>query len=59
MQDTIIAIFCYVDDFLKALSWKDDGQCRLCLAEIVTIALTAVKSKILCKFDPLAFCSCF
>jgi hypothetical protein len=43
MQDTIIAIFCYVDDFLKALSWKDDGQCRLCLAEIVTIALTAAR----------------
>jgi Transposase DDE domain. len=43
MQDTIITIFCYVDDFLKALSWKDDSQCRLCLAEIVTIALTAAR----------------
>jgi Transposase DDE domain len=43
MQDTIITIFCYVDDFLKALSWEDDRQCRLCLAEIVTIALTAAR----------------
>lgn len=43
MQDTITAIFCYVDDFLKALSWKDDLQCRLSLAEIVTIALTAAR----------------
>jgi hypothetical protein len=41
MQTNIIAIFCYVDDFLKALSWRDDVQCRLSLAEIVIIALTA------------------
>jgi hypothetical protein len=41
MQSIIIAIFCHVDDFLKALSWKDDSQCRLSLAEIITIALTA------------------
>lgn len=43
MQHTITAIFCYVDDFLKALSWRDDRQCRLGLAEIVTIALTAAR----------------
>jgi hypothetical protein len=43
MQHTITTIFCYVDDFLKALSWKDDRQCRLCLAEVVTIALTAAR----------------
>ena len=43
MQNNIITIFCHVDDFLKALSWKDDGQCRLSLAEIVTIALTAAR----------------
>lgn len=41
MQTTITAIFCHVDDFLKAFSWKDDPQCHLILAEIVTIALTA------------------
>lgn len=43
MQQMIIAIFCYVDDFLKALSWHDDPQCRLSLAEIITIALTAAR----------------
>ena len=43
MQDVITAIFCHVDDFLKALSWKDDPQCCLSLAEIVTIALTATR----------------
>ncbi len=41
MQTTITTIFCHVDDFLKAISWKDDPQCHLILAEIVTIALTA------------------
>ena len=43
MQDVITAIFCHVDDFLKALSWRDDPQCRLSLSEIVTIALTATR----------------
>lgn len=41
MQTTIVTIFCHVDDFLKALSWRDDQQCRLSLAEVITIALTA------------------
>lgn len=43
MQDTITAIFCHVDDFLKALSWRDDPQCRLSLSEVVTISLTAAR----------------
>lgn len=43
MHRLIITIFCYVDDFLKALSWQDDKQCRLVLAEIITIALTAAR----------------
>jgi hypothetical protein len=41
MQNMIIVIFCHVDDFLKALSWKNDAQRRLSLAEIITIDLTA------------------
>jgi hypothetical protein len=43
MQKTIITIFCHVDDFLKALSWTDDSQCRLSLAEVITIGLTAAR----------------
>lgn len=43
MQNAIISIFCHIDDFLKALSWKDHWHCRLGLAEIVTIALTAAR----------------
>jgi len=41
MQNAITTIFCHVDDFLKALSWKDDPQCRLSLAEVITIGLTS------------------
>ena len=41
MQNAITSIFCHVDDFLKALSWKDDSQCRLSLAEVITIGLTS------------------
>lgn len=41
MQNAIIAIFCHVDDFLKAISWRDDPQSRLSLSEILTIGLTA------------------
>jgi len=41
MQNTIILIFCHVDDFLKALSWKDHPQCQLSLAEVITSGLTA------------------
>ncbi len=43
MQLDIVTIFCHVDDFLKALFWKDDPQCRLSLAEIITIALTSAR----------------
>ena len=41
MQANIIAIFCHIDDFLKAILWRDDPQCRLILSEILVIALTA------------------
>lgn len=43
MQNAIISIFCHVDDFLKALSWKDHWHCRLMLSEIITIALVAAR----------------
>ncbi len=43
MQNAILSIFCHVDDFLKALSWKDDPQSRLSLAEVITVGLTACR----------------
>lgn len=43
MPNRITAFFCYVDDFLKALSWKEDPQSRLSLSKIVSIALAAAR----------------
>jgi hypothetical protein len=43
MQKFIISIFCHIDDFLKELFWKDDKQCKLSQAEIITIALTGTR----------------
>ena len=40
MQKFIISIFCHIDDFLKELFCKDDKQCKLSQAEIITRALT-------------------
>jgi len=39
MQNAIISIFCHIDDFLKALFWKDDPQCQMSMAEVVTSGL--------------------
>ena len=39
MQNAIISIFCHVDDFLKAISWNDESQCRMTLAEVITVGL--------------------
>lgn len=41
MQNAITSIFCHVDDFLKAIFWKDDSQCRMDLAEVVTTGLVS------------------
>jgi len=39
MQNAIISIFCHVDDFLKAISWNDEPQCHMTLAEVITVGL--------------------
>lgn len=41
MDDTIITIYCLLDDFLKAIRHKDDPQTRLSTAEVMTIPLVA------------------
>ena len=43
MDSEVTAIFCHVDDFLKELSWKDDPQCRMSTAEIVTTGIVSWK----------------
>jgi hypothetical protein len=41
MDDTITAIYCLCDDFLRALRRRDDPQVRLSTAEVMTIPLVA------------------
>ena len=41
MDTRIILIYCMCDDLLKALNHREDPQCRLCDAEIMTIAIVA------------------
>jgi hypothetical protein len=41
MDTQIILIYCLCDDLLKAMQHKDDAQCRMSDAEIMTVALVA------------------
>jgi hypothetical protein len=41
MDGQIIAVYCLTADMLVALGHRDDGQCHLIDAEVMTIALTA------------------
>jgi hypothetical protein len=41
MDSQIVAVFCLLDDLLKALHHPEDPQCRVRDAEIMTIALVA------------------
>lgn len=41
MDSQIVAVFCLCDDILKALYHREDPQCRVYDAEVMTIALVA------------------
>jgi hypothetical protein len=41
MDEQIIAVFCLCDDLLKAMRHRDDPQCRMNDAEVMTTALIA------------------
>lgn len=43
MDDTIVPCYCLCDDILKGLQHRDDRQCHLSDAEILTIALVAAR----------------
>lgn len=43
MNDTIVAAYCLFDDILRAFGLRNDPQCRLVDAEIMTIALVAAR----------------
>ncbi len=39
MHSKIICIYCICDDFLSAFGLKDDKQCRMTSAEVLTVAI--------------------
>jgi hypothetical protein len=41
MQDTITTMYCLCDDFLKANGYRDDQQCRVSTAQVMTTPLVA------------------
>ncbi len=41
MDEQIIAIFCLCDDMLKALHHREDPQCQMSDAEVMTTAIVA------------------
>lgn len=42
MYDRTIAIYCFVDDLLKAMQHREDARCEVSDAEVVTTALCAM-----------------
>ncbi|MGB8508642.1 MAG: hypothetical protein WCD76_09570 [Pyrinomonadaceae bacterium] len=42
MYDRTIAIYCLVDDLLKAMQHREDRRCEISDAEVVTTALCAM-----------------
>jgi putative SOS response-associated peptidase YedK len=43
MPTKIITMYCFFDEFLKALGHRDDPQCHLSTAEVMTIAAVAAE----------------
>jgi len=43
MSEQAIAIYCFIDDFLKAVGHKTDAHCKVSDAEIITTALIAAR----------------
>jgi hypothetical protein len=41
MDTQIVAVFCLVDDMLKALNHREDRQCQMADAEVITTAIVA------------------
>ena len=41
MDSQIVAVYCLCDDMLKALDHRDDPQCRMTAAEVMTTAVVA------------------
>lgn len=42
MDTQIVIVFCHCDDLLKALHHREDPQCQMCDAEVMTTAIVAM-----------------
>ena len=42
MCDSTLAIYCFIDDFLKASGHREDIRAEVSDAEVITIAITAM-----------------
>src|SRR5215210_9322731 len=42
MYDRTLAIYCFIDDLLKAMQHREDARCEVSDAEVVTTALCAM-----------------
>ena len=42
MDNQIIAVYCICDDLLKAMNHKEDPQCQMSDAEVMTTAIVSV-----------------
>ncbi len=42
MCDSTLAIYCFIDDFLKASEHKEDIRIAVSDAEVITVAITAM-----------------
>ena len=43
MCDCTLAIYCFIDDLLKACEHKQDSRAQVSDAEVITVALVASK----------------
>lgn len=43
MNEQAIAIYCFIDDFFKAIGRKTDAHCKMNGAEILTTALMSAR----------------
>jgi hypothetical protein len=39
MIDNAVAIYCFIDDYLKAVKHKEDVQCKMCDAEVILVGM--------------------
>ncbi len=57
MYDRTLAIYCFIDDLLKAMHHREDSRCKLSDAEVVTTAIVAMPFMAATLNAPATFCT--